>query len=93
MMYKDFTKQVSEELNIPIEVVDAAYLAFWKFVKQKIKSFPLKEDLTIEEFESLRTNFNVPELGKLYCTYDSYCRSKYRYKEYLKHKKKLEEEK
>ena len=93
MTYKDFTKQVSKELNIPIEVVDAAYLAFWKFVKQKIKSLPLKENLTIEEFESLRTNFNIPELGKLYCTYNDYWRSKYRYKEFLKYKKKLEEEK
>jgi hypothetical protein len=33
---------------------------------------PLKEDLTDEEFNELRTNFNIPSLGKLHCTLGRY---------------------
>lgn len=70
MIYPEIMKGVSEKLNIPLEVVDGAYKSFWEFIKQTIQSLPLKEDISEEEFNKLRTNFNVPSLGKLYCTYD-----------------------
>lgn len=78
--------KVSKELNIPYEVVDRAYNSFWLFIKQTIKELPLKENLTEEEFSELRTNFNIPSLGKLNCTYDRYKRLKNKY-ENIKNKK------
>ncbi|QOR58277.1 protein HU [uncultured phage cr106_1] len=70
MIYSEALKQVSNELEIPVEVVKEAYESYWKFIRESIKSLPLKEDLTKEEFDKLRTNFNIPSIGKLSCTYD-----------------------
>lgn len=70
MSYPDIISAVSKELNIPKEVVDLAYKSYWMFIKQTIQNLPLKEDIDEEEFSKLRTNFNVPSLGKMVCTFD-----------------------
>lgn len=70
MKYIDLVSIVSKELNIPIKVVDKAYKSYWEFIKTTIQALPLKEDINEEEFSKLRTNFNIPSLGKLVCTYD-----------------------
>ena len=70
MNKEDIYIQVSEELEIPVEVIREAYESYWKFIKDKIKSLPLKEDLTEKEFNNYRTNFNIPSLGKLSCTFE-----------------------
>lgn len=70
MKYSEIINQVSKELDIPVEVIDKAYKASFNFIKEKIQSLPLKEDINEEEFLKLRTNFNIPSLGKLVCTFD-----------------------
>ena len=70
MNYPGIIDKVSEELNLPKEVVDKTYKAFWLFINKSIQSLPLKEDLNEEDFAKLKTNFNIPSLGKLTCTYD-----------------------
>lgn len=80
-MNKDIYKNISEELGISEEVVEYAYKSFWDFIKSTITSLPLSEDLTDEQFDSLRTNFNIPSLGKLACTKDKYLKIR-RLKEY-----------
>ena len=80
MNYPDIIGKVSQEMDIPLEVVDIAYKSYWKFIKQTIQSLPLKEDLNEEDFAKLRTNFNIPSLGKLTCTYDRMLGMKKRFK-------------
>jgi hypothetical protein len=87
MIYPDIEKEVSQKLNIPEDVVDAAYKSFYEFVKEKITELPLKDELSEEEFSKLRTNFNIPSLGKLHCTYERYSKVKER----LKYANKLKE--
>lgn len=70
MSYPDIISKVSEELNLPKEVVDKAYKSFWLFINQSIQSLPLKENLNEEDFAKLKTNYNIPSLGKLTCTYE-----------------------
>lgn len=70
MKYIDLVSVISKELNIPIKVVDRAYKSYWEFIKTTIQALPLKENINEEEFSKLRTNFNIPSLGKLVCTYD-----------------------
>lgn len=79
MTYKSIIKKVSEELNLPLEVVDKTYKAYWVFIKDTINSLPLKENINEEEFTKLRTNFNIPSLGKLSCTYDRMLKVKKRF--------------
>ena len=80
MSYPDIIDKVSRELNLPGEVIDKTYKAYWLFIKDHIQSLPLKDDLNEEDFAKLRTNFNIPSLGKLSCTYDRMLGMKKRYK-------------
>ena len=76
MTYKEIVKQVAKELDLPETVVNKTYKAFWRFIKDKIEELPLKEDITLDEFRQLRTNFNIPSLGKLCCTEDRFIKVK-----------------
>lgn len=80
MDYKDLITQISKELSLPYKVVDKVYKSYWRFIRDTIQNLPLKENLTEEDFQKLRTNFNIPSLGKLSCTYDRVKRVKERYK-------------
>ena len=76
MRYQELLEQVSEELKIPIEVVKEVYLSYWKFVKSKIAELPPDEELSEDQYKELRTNFNVPSIGKLTCDYGRFLRVK-----------------
>lgn len=80
MNYKDIIEYVSSKLNLPIEVIREAYESYWKYIRERISELPLKENLSEEEFNKLRTNFNIPSLGKLACPFDRYKALKDRYK-------------
>lgn len=72
MTLDEILNKVSLDTNIPKEVVEEAYNSFWGFIRESIQALPLKEDLTEEEFNELKVNFNIPSIGKLYLTYDRY---------------------
>ena len=63
-------KKVADELNLPEELIKNTYKAYWRFIRDSIESLPLKENLSEEDFSKLKTNFNIPSLGKLSCPYD-----------------------
>lgn len=83
--------RLSRELNLPADVVVKSYKAYWLFIRQTIEGLPLKEDMNEETFSRLRTNFNIPNLGKLACTYERYIGIKKKHKviqgKYAKHNK------
>ena len=72
MKYSDIISKVSEELIMPRELVENAYKAYWNFIRVTIEELPLKTELTQVEYENLRTNINIPSLGKFNCTYNRY---------------------
>ena len=72
MKYSDIICKVSEELNLPGELVENTYKAYWNFIRATIEELPLKTKLTQLEDRNLRTNINIPSLGKLNCTYNRY---------------------
>ena len=69
MTYEEIISRVSAETGLTTRLVDRTYKAYWKVIREYIKSLPLKEDLTDEEFMQLRPNINLPSLGKLNVTY------------------------
>lgn len=83
MTHQQMLRQIASEQNLPEEVVDKVYKTFWQFIREHITSLPLKEDLSKEDFEDLYTNFNIPSLGKLSCSYDRMINVKKRFK-YIK---------
>lgn len=72
MKYSDIISKVSEELNLPRELVENTYKAYWIFIRDTVEKLPLKTELTQSEYMNLRTNINIPSLGKLNCTYNRY---------------------
>lgn len=82
MTYQEIIKKVSYDIGLGYETVDKAYKAFWLYIKNSIKELPLMEDLSEDDFLKLRTNFNIPSLGKISCTYDRYKGVKRRYRYY-----------
>ena len=72
MSYLDIIKRVSDKLNIPEEIVKKTYESYWLYIRNSISELPLKDNLSEEEFNNLRTNFNIPSIGKLSCSYDRY---------------------
>ena len=83
--------RLSRELNLPTDVVVKSYKAYWLFIRQTIEELPLKENMDEETFSRLRTNFNIPNLGKLACTYERYTGIRKKYKaireKYAEHNK------
>lgn len=65
-------KKVAEDFNLNSQEVEKLYKELCKFIKEKIEDLPLKETLTEEDFNKLKTSFNIPSLGKLYCDYFTY---------------------
>ena len=72
MKYSDIINKVSEELNLSREIVENTYKAYWNFIRVTIEELPLKTELSQERYRNLRTNINIPSLGKLNCTYNRY---------------------
>lgn len=78
--------ELSRQLNLSEDVVLKVYKAYWSFIRASITKLPLSEDLDEQEFSKLKTNFNIPNLGKLYCNYNRYIGVRKRSK-FLKEKK------
>lgn len=84
---KTTIKKLSYTLNIPEDVIISVYKSYWKFIKTKLEELPLKEELSKEDFNKLRTSVNVPCLGKFYCDYSNYIKMKNKYKKDLENAK------
>ena len=82
MTYDQILEKVADDLQLPKDIVKKTYRAYWKCIRDTIQELPLKEDLKEEEFNKFKTNFNIPSLGKLYCTRERYLRVKKRF-EYI----------
>ena len=78
-MKKEIILDVSRNLDISPDVVEKVYKAYWSFIKETIQALPLKDKLSEEEFSTLKTNFNVPSLGKLCVTWNRFVGCKKRY--------------
>ena len=72
MRFKDIINKVSEELDLPKDLIENTYKAYWNFIKDTIEELPLKTELTQKDYNKLKTNINIPSLGKLHCTYNRY---------------------
>ena len=73
---------------MPYDLVENVYKAYWTFIREYISNLNLKMDIDKEEFDKLRTNFNIPNLGKLICPYERHVkkRRKFKYKKDAEYK-------
>ena len=66
--------ELAKEYNLSEAEVEAIVLSPFAFIREKTKNLDLAKDLTHREFESLKTNFNIPCIGKLHASYFLYKR-------------------
>lgn len=66
--------ELAKEYNLSEAEVEAIVLSPFAFIREKTKNLNLAKDLTHREFESLKTNFNIPCIGKLHASYFLYRR-------------------
>ena len=78
---KEALQRIAMELGLPLEDLISYYKAYWKYIRTTIEGFNLKSDLTQEEYDKLRVNFNIPFLGKLACPYSRQVKLRQSYKD------------
>ena len=71
---QEVIKKLAESLGLSEEAVKNAYKAYWKFIREKIISLNLKKNISEDDYNKLKTSFNLPSLGKLSCPYDRWLR-------------------
>ena len=79
MTLNEIIAKVRTELNLPEDLVRKTYSEYWGYIRNTIEDLPLKDNLTQTDFSELRTNINVPSLGKINCTYERYMGMKERF--------------
>lgn len=62
--------RLSLKHNIPGNIIRKIVNSPYKFTREKITELNIDKEITREEFENLKTNFNYLHIGKLYTTYD-----------------------
>lgn len=85
---KQKIRDISIERGYSPEVIQKIILSQYVFIRSKITALKFEPDLTREEFDKLKTNFNIPCIGKLYASYYVYNRIH----EHNKRNKKLKEQ-
>jgi predicted transcriptional regulator len=76
-------EKLSKDTGLPVDIIRKTYNTYWRTIKSYIEDFPLKGNITEEEFKKYRTNINIPSLGKLYTDYEKIGKAK-RQMEYVK---------
>lgn len=72
IVYDDVLKEKFEEIakkhGMQLSEISNIFESQFSFMRETIKALEL-EDLSEEEFNKLKTNFNIPNIGKLYTNY------------------------
>ena len=69
-MNNEIIKKAALQLNLPPKYVWGVYKAYWMAINHLISELPLKEDITKEEFDKIKTSVNIPSLGKFYVDWE-----------------------
>ena len=65
-------KELSEKHNVDEDIVKLVISSQYEFIKKTTKELDLPPELSKLEFGELKTNFNIPSIGKLYASYFMY---------------------
>lgn len=62
--------------NLQDEVIRKIIASPYRFARETIKALDIRDDITEEEYNELKTNFNLPSIGKLYSNYEVFKKHK-----------------
>jgi len=61
-------KEIAKETGLSVETVKSILNSPYEFIRETTGAMEIDRDLTTEEFNELKTNFNIPGIGKLYAS-------------------------
>lgn len=64
--------KIGLEFNLQDDVIRKIVNSPYKFTRETISNLDVKENMTEEEFDKLKTNFIYMHIGKLYTNYSVY---------------------
>ena len=66
MSLNQIFQEVAHKHETTPEVVEKIYNSMWAFMRKTIKELPDLKKLSTEELNDLKTNFYIPNFGRLY---------------------------
>tara|TARA_R110002050_G_scaffold97749_1_gene203187 strand:+ start:1365 stop:1625 length:261 start_codon:yes stop_codon:yes gene_type:complete len=69
---RDKIKELAEKHSLPVETIEKIIISPYEFIQEESKRIVFSDGMTREKFDKLKTNFNLPSLGKLYASYFMY---------------------
>jgi len=64
--------ELAHKYNLDLADVELMIKEPYEFIREKTKELTFEDDLTKEEFNKMKTNFNIPSIGKLYASHYLY---------------------
>tara|TARA_R110002049_G_scaffold85285_3_gene216878 strand:+ start:1418 stop:1696 length:279 start_codon:yes stop_codon:yes gene_type:complete len=80
-------KEISEKYKIDLDLVKKIISSQYEFIHKTCKEINFDKEMSKEEFSKIKTNFNIPGIGKLYASH--YLHKKITNRTNKKNKKKL----
>ena len=65
---------IADKAELSRKEVEEIVLSQFSFIREKTGDMDLPKGLTRREFDNIKTNFNIPCIGKLYANYFVYKR-------------------
>ena len=63
---KDVLMSIASDTGVSYKEVEEIYLSTFKMIRSTVNALPIKQLETKKEITALKTNFNIPKLGKMY---------------------------
>jgi hypothetical protein len=86
MTLKEIAYKAAVKLNLPPKFVWEIYQSYWMFIRNHISSLNIKDIEKEEDFNTLRTNINVPSLGKFHLDWERIQNKRKEYERYKNNK-------
>ena len=69
---KEKIKELALKHGVPVSVIEEVVSSPYEFIRSQSKEIDFKDGMNREEFDSMKTNFNIPSIGKLYASHFLY---------------------
>lgn len=61
--------ELANKYNLEEREVELMIRAPYEFIRSKTKELDFSEEINKEDFDKMKTNFNIPAIGKLYASH------------------------
>lgn len=71
VLFNEFAKELSKKYGYPDTVIKRIWYNMFEFIIEEVNDMPNLDKVTLEEFNKLKTGFNIKSIGKLDVEYKS----------------------